>query len=303
MPVSNYYLEHWMDEIHLHGVKRTVVGIQTKYQKIDIVDTSNYGRCLFLDERMQSSEKDSFIYHEALVHPPLLQHPDPQKVMIVGGGEGETLRDILKHKSVKQAVMVDIDKELVDFCRKELREWSGGAFTDKRSKVLYMDARTYLEKTKEKYDVIVIDVTEPIEGGPSFKLYTKEFYQLIHNRLTGDGIITLQAGTTRVYDTDMLTSIAKTVASAFPVVRIYQVIIPSFGLPWGFIMGSKTADPLVCSPARIDQLIRQRGLKKLEYYDGVTHLGMFSLPKFLRQDYEKQKRVITDKKLMTAKFA
>ena len=303
MPASNYYLEHWMDEIHLHGVKKTVVSTQTKYQKIDIVDTSNYGRCLFLDERMQSSEKDSFIYHEALVHPPLLLHPDPKKVMIVGGGEGETLRDILKHKSVKQAVMVDIDKQLVDFCRKELPEWAGGAFTDKRSKILYMDARTYLERSKEKFDVIIIDLTEPIEGGPSFKLYTREFYQLLHSRLTEHGIITLQAGTTRVHDTDMLTAIAKTIACAFPVVNIYQVIIPSFGLPWGFIMGSKTYDPLTYSPAQIDHLIQKRGLKKLEFYDGVTHLGMFCLPKFLRRDFEKQQRVITDKKLMTAKFA
>jgi spermidine synthase len=302
MPASNYYLEHWMDEIHLHGIKRTVVGTRTRFQKIDIVDTHNYGRCLFLDDRMQSSERDSFIYHEALVHPPLLLHPDPKKVMIVGGGEGETLRDILKHKSVRQAVMVDIDRQMVDFCRKELPEWAGGAFEDKRSRVHYMDARAYLEKSKETFDVIIIDLTEPIEGGPSFKLYTKEFYQLLYRRLSPQGLITLQAGTTRCGDTAMLTSIARTIACAFPVTRIYQVIIPSFGLPWGFILGSKQADPLAYAPARIDALIKQRGLKNLEYYDGIAHLGMFSLPKFLRHDFEKQKRVITDKNLLTAKF-
>jgi spermidine synthase len=220
----------------------------------------------------------------------------------VGGGEGETLRDILKHKSVRQAVMVDIDRQMVDFCRKELPEWAGGAFEDKRSRVHYMDARAYLEKSKETFDVIIIDLTEPIEGGPSFKLYTKEFYQLLYRRLSPQGLITLQAGTTRCGDTAMLTSIARTIACAFPVTRIYQVIIPSFGLPWGFILGSKQADPLAYAPARIDALIKQRGLKNLEYYDGIAHLGMFSLPKFLRHDFEKQKRVITDKNLLTAKF-
>jgi spermidine synthase len=302
MPISNYYLEHWMDEIHMHGVKRTVVSTQTKYQKIDIVDTYNYGRCLFLDERLQSSEYDSFIYHEALVHPPLLLHPDPRKVMIVGGGEGETLRDILKHRSVEKVIMVDIDKELVDFCKKELPQWAGGAFKDKRTKVIHMDARAYLEKTKEVFDVIIIDLTEPIEGGPSFKLYTKEFYQLVHKRLSPYGLITLQAGTTRPWDTDMLTSIAKTISCAFPITRIYQVMIPSFGLPWGFIMGSKDADPLTYSPSQIDSLIKKRGLRSLEYYDGITHLSMFALPKYLRRDYDMQKRIITDKNLMIAKF-
>jgi spermidine synthase len=302
MPASNYYLEHWIDEIHLHGIKRTVVGTKTKFQKIDIVDTHNYGRCLFLDERMQSSERDSFIYHEALVHPPLLLHPEPKKVMIVGGGEGETLRDILKHKTVKQAVMVDIDREMVEFCKKELPEWAGGAFKDKRSQVHYMDARAYLEKSKETFDVIIIDLTEPIEGGPSFKLYTKEFYQLLYRRLSPNGLITLQAGTTRCGDTQLLTAIARTISCAFPVTCIYQVIIPSFGLPWGFIMGSKAADPLVYAPAQIDALIKKRGLKNLNYYDGITHLGMFALPKFLRRDFEKQKRVITDRNLLTAKF-
>lgn len=302
MPVSNYYLEHWINEMHLHGVKKTVVSTQTKYQKIDIIDTYNYGRCLFLDERLQSSEYDSFIYHEALVHPPLLAHPDPQKIMIVGGGEGETLREILKHKTVKQVVMVDIDKELVEFCKKELPQWAGGAFKDRRSKVLYMDARAYLEKTKEIFDVIIIDLTEPIEGGPSFKLYTKEFYQLIHKKLSAHGLITLQAGTTRPWDTDMLTAIAKTISCVFPTTRIYQVMIPSFGLPWGFILGTKIVDPLTFSPAQVDMQIKKRGLKKLEYYDGITHLSMFALPKYLRKDFDKQERVITDKNLMMAKF-
>lgn len=302
MVASNYYLEHWIDEIHLHGVSQTVVGTRTKYQKIDIVDTINYGRCLFLDERMQSSEHDSFIYHEALVHPPLLLHPNPQKVMIVGGGEGETLRDILRHGSVKQVVMVDIDRELVEFCRRELPEWSGGAFKDKRSKIVYMDARKYLEKTREIFDVIIIDLTEPIEGGPSFKLYTKEFYGLIYRKLSKGGLITLQAGTTRPGDTGLLTAIARTISSTFPITRIYQVIIPSFGLPWGFIMGSKSADPLVYSPAQIDQLIKTRGLKNLGFYDGITHINMFALPKYLRKEYDNQKRIISDKNLMTAKF-
>lgn len=302
MDTSNYYLEPWVGEYHLHGISRTVVSTRTKYQRIDIVDTPNYGRCLFLDQRLQSSERDSFIYHEALVHPPMILHPHPRKVMIVGGGEGETLRDILKHSTVERAVMVDIDRQMVEFCRRELPQWSGGAFADKRTKLVFMDARAYLEKTKETFDVIIIDLTEPVEGGPSLKLYTREFYRLVHSRLSPQGLMTLQAANARPSDTAMLTTIARTISCAFPVVRVYQVGIPSFGLPWGFIMGSKVSDPLTYSPAQIDRLIRLRGLKKLEYYDGITHLGMFALPKFLRRDLDRQKSIITDRKLLATKF-
>jgi spermidine synthase len=165
-----------------------------------------------------------------------------------------------------------------------------------------MDARAYLKQTRETFDVRIIDLTEPVEGGPSLKLYTREFYSLVHRRLSSQGLITLQAANARPGDTAMLTTIARTISCAFPVVRAYQVGIPSFGLPWGFIMGSKQADPLTYSPAQIDRLIKLRGLKKLEYYDGITHLGMFALPKFLRRDLERQKNVITDRKLMSARF-
>src|SRR3989338_9191628 len=115
-------------EGHMHGIDNIVFYKQTQFQQIEILDTKSYGRCLVLDGKMQSSEVDEYIYHEALVHPAMLTHPHPEKVFIVGGGEGATLREILRHKSVKQVLMVDIDQEVVESCKLYLPQWSQGAF-------------------------------------------------------------------------------------------------------------------------------------------------------------------------------
>lgn len=303
MEAQNFYLEYSDNEIHLHGVKRIIHCQRTRYQKVAIVDTYNYGRVLFLDDRVQSSERDSFIYHEALVHPPLLIHPHPRRVMIVGGGEGETLRTVLQHGTVTQAVMVDIDGELVKLCRRYLPRWSGGAFRDRRARVVIADARTYLERHETKYDAIIIDLPEPVEGGPAIKLYTREFYRLIADRLTASGTMALQAGTTKPGDTGILATIARTIRTAFPLVAVYQVNVPSFGLPWGLILASKGPDPLAYTPGAVDKLIAQRNLKGLQFYDGIAHQGMFSLPRFLRRDLGRSGRIITDKQVLVTKFS
>lgn len=302
MQAENFFMEYSENEIHLHGIKRTVASLQTKYQKASIVDTHNYGRTLFLDDRVQSSERDSFIYHEALVHPPMLLHPGPKRVMVVGGGEGETLRTVLEHPTVERAVMCDIDGELVKLCAKHLPEWSGGAFRDRRTKVVIDDARGWLQRTRERFDAIIIDLPEPMEGGPAIKLYTREFYRLVHARLTEHGMITLQAGTTKPGDTGMLGSIVWTIGSAFPVTAVYQVNVPSFGLPWGLVFASKGIDPMTYSAAQIDKLIAIRRLRKLKFYDGVAHQGMFALPRFLRQDMCRRHPVITDRKALVTSF-
>jgi spermidine synthase len=302
MQAENFFMEYSENEIHLHGIKRIVASLQTKYQKASIVDTHNYGRTLFLDDRVQSSERDSFIYHEALVHLPMLLHPSPRRVLVVGGGEGETLRTVLEHPGVERAVMCDIDGELVRLCARHLPEWSGGAFRDRRTKMVIDDARAWLQRSKQKFDIIIIDLPEPVEGGPAIRLYTREFYKLVHSRLTEHGMITLQAGTTKPGDTGMLGSIAWTIATSFPVVSICQVNVPSFGLPWGLIFASKGIDPLTYSPSQIDKLIAGRRLRKLRFYDGVAHQGMFALPRYLRQDLCRKHQVISDKKALVARF-
>jgi spermidine synthase len=255
------------------------------------MQTGAFGKALVLDDKIQSSDFDEFIYHESLVHPALITHPQPKKVFVAGGGEGATLREILAHKSIERAVMIDIDKDVIKICKKYLPEYSKGAFDDARTELRHEDARAYLEKTREKFDAIIIDLTEPIEEGPAYLLYTKEFYRMVYDRLTVNGLMSVQAGCASLIELVNFSAVFQTLKSIFPVVLPYQADIPSFGGPWGFCLASKGILP----PAQveIDKHITARKLN-LKYYDGRTHQYMFSVAKPLREYLEKQARLITD---------
>ncbi len=292
---SKWFIESLSpSEGHMHGIDTIVYSKQTKYQRMEIIDTLSYGRCLVLDSKLQSSASDEFIYHEALVHPALLTHPNPEKVFIVGGGEGASLREILRHRSIKKVLMVDIDQEVVESCRQYLPEWHQGAFVDPRTELQYLDARRCLEESKETYDIIIIDISEPVEEGPAYLLYTKEFYSLVTERLSPDGIISLQAGTTSAQTLLNFTAVYQTLKQSFPIVCGYQASIPSFGLPWGFAIASKRFDPRSISNQEIDQRIAERVNGDLTYYNGEIHQGQFLLPKHIRLQMEKQDRIIED---------
>ena len=131
---------------------------------------------LVLDHHTQSAALDEANYHESLVHPAMMSHPCPRTVFIGGGGEGATAREILKHSSVERVVMVDIDEEVCKICQVQMPEWGDGAWEDKRFEVFYEDAKAWLENTTEKFDVIIMDISDPIEAGPGWLLYTQEFY-------------------------------------------------------------------------------------------------------------------------------
>lgn len=274
------------DLIQQLAIKRIVFSAETKYQRVEIIDAFGFGRCLILDGKIQSSEIDEFIYHEALVHPPMLLHPHPKTVFIAGGGEGATLREVLSHKTVKKVVMVDIDEEIVRICREYLPSWHQGAFADNRAEIHFLDAKEYFLQDTQKYDVIIMDITDPVEGGPSFHLYTQEFYRLVKERLLPQGIISIQAGPSRLPILHTFLSIVNTLKSVFLFVMPYQVEVPSFGGGWGFVLASLSPLP-VLSPQEIDLRLSLRVNRDLRFYDGITHQSLFSLPKYLRKELEK----------------
>ena len=282
-------------EGHMHAIVRTVVTAQTKFQHMEILETASYGKCLVLDGRIQSSQADEFIYHEALVHPGMLaSEAPPASALVIGGGEGATLREILKYPSIRRAVMCDIDTEVVALCRQHLPEMHRGAFEDARTELRHEDARAYLENTRDRFDYISIDLVEPLEEGPACLLFTKEFYTIVRDRLTPGGTVTMQAGMTKVADEAFFTALHRTLSEVFPIVRGYQTFVSCFGTPWGFLLGSKRVDPEQLDVARVDALIAERVKGELQYWDGQTHQHAFSLPKFLRAAIQKETRVITD---------
>jgi len=281
------------DLIQLHSVEEVLYRGQTQFQSIEIIRTGSFGKCLVLDDRIQSSDVDEFIYHEALVQPAMITHPCPEKIFVAGGGEGATLREILFHNTVKKAVMVDIDKEVIAICKRFLPEYSQGAFEDKRTELYHTDAREYLAECGETFDIVIIDLTEPIEEGPAYLLYTQEFYEMVRKRLTDDGIIAVQAGSAALTELVNFSSVFTTLKSVFAEVHPYQIDVPSFGGPWGFCLASMNLNPIM-STSEVDSRISARSLNHLKAYDGQTHQSMFHLPKHIKADLESQGRLITD---------
>ena len=280
--------------VQRYRVRGTLYTGQTRYQSMQVIDTYDFGRCLVLDGKLQSSQRDEFIYHEALVHPALITHSQPSAVFIAGGGEGATLREVLAHHSVKKAVMVDIDQEAVDVCRRFLPSLHQGCFDDSRVELLHLDARKYLSESKQKFDAIVMDITDPVEGGPSWMLYTREFYRIVSDRLAPGGVLAVQSGPANFHDMAVFTAINNTLGEVFPKVFPYTAGVPSFGGAWGFMLAAKDLDPLALSASEIDSRLSIRVGKELLFYDGTTHQGMFSLPRYLREAMCERKVVITD---------
>ena len=290
-----YYVEQHSPSMRFaYRVRHPIFSGRTRFQKVDIVELEVFGKTVFLDEKIQSAAVDEYIYHESLVHPALVAHPAPRRVFVAGGGEGATLREILRHNTVERAVMVDIDGEFVDLCRVHLPEWHQGAFDDPRVEVIHDDARKYLFDTEEVYDVVISDLTEPLEEGPSQLLFTREFYAGVQERLAPDGMLVVQSASADPVYADFVASIARTLEELFPVVRVYWAFVFSFQMPWSFVVASRRVDPALLVEKEVEVRLRERGVKGLRYYSPELHPAMFRLPAYLRY-LLRNGRVLTDR--------
>ena len=291
-----WFFEKFTDDL-LYGYKAEEIYYsgRTQFQQVDIVKLGVFGKTLFLDSKIQSAHIDEYIFHESLVVPALVTHAAPRKVMIAGGGEGATLREVLRARTVERAVMVDIDGKLVELCKQYMPEWSAGAYEDPRAEVVIGDAKEYLWKTEEKFDVIISDLTEPLEGGPSVYLFTKEFYQRVYEVLTDDGVLAVQSGSADPFYNQFLAAIVKTLKEVFPYVRPYWAFILSFNMPWGFTLASKKKDPVVLTVQEVKERVEQLGLEGLRYYTPRMHQAMFVLPPYIEEAVEKAE-VMTDER-------
>lgn len=292
---GNWHYEHITpDLLQAERVDRVVYSARTQFQSMVIQDTACFGRSLVLDDKTQSTELDEFVYHESLVQPAMLAHAAPKSVFVAGGGEGATIREVFAHDGVERVVMADIDREVVDACRKYLPGFHRGAFDDPRLELLHVDALAYLQDTSEPFDVAIIDVPDPLEGGPAHVLYTREFYELLRVRLGPGGLFVAQSGPTGpAFYEQCFSAVASTIGSVFDSVSAYEAFVPSFGSTWGFVVGSLGHNPAVMEAPEVDRLIAERISGPLRHYDGTTHEGMFALPKYLRKAMTDETRVIT----------
>ena len=292
---GNWFIEGVYADLNVMlKVREVFFSGSTAYQKVEVLDSELFGRSLVLDGKTQSTERDEHIYHETLVHPAMLCHPEPKQVFIGGGGEGGTLREVLAHKSVERATMIDLDPEVVALCRQYLPNHHQGSFDDPRTYLLHEDARAYLQNTSDFYDVIILDLVDPLEGGTAALLYTQEFYSLAKARLNPGGVLVTQSGPAGLLSyTECFTTIFNTLGTLFDHSKAVQVHIPAFQTLWGFTIASDTAFPQV-SEDEIEAALASRLSKQLQYLDGESYSNMHSLTKFQRDGIKTETRINKD---------
>ncbi|MEM1534490.1 MAG: polyamine aminopropyltransferase [Nitrososphaerota archaeon] len=276
--LSQWYSE-WISEdvVEAFKVVRPIYRGQTRYQRLEILETVPYGACLLLDGKMQSSLLDEHIYHETLVHPAMCLHGEPRRVVIIGGGEGATLREVLRWQTVEEAFLVDLDREVVETCRKYLPQLSSGAFDDPRVRLFFEDGRRWVaEKLDGVVDVFIVDVTDPFERGPSYLLYTEEFYNLLRSKLSEGGVVATHA-TSPTHTPLAYHSIKKTMQTVFNSVSELATIVVSFSSVWGFLYGSKKAGLESMRREDVDERLSRGGVRGLRFYTGAIHEALREL--------------------------
>ena len=249
---------------------------RTPYQYLEIYESPLFGRMLVLDGAVQTTEGDEFAYHEMLAHPALCTHPAPRRVLIIGGGDGGLLEEVLKHP-VERVTMVEIDEAVVRAARQHLGTICRRAFDDPRTALVIGDGIAYVRKTEDRFDVVLVDSPDP--QGPAAGLFAPEFYAHVGRRLTPDGLVAVQSGSA-VYQQDLIRTVRRHLGAAFPIVRTYLATVAAYpGGLWSFSLGSLGRDPLTAEPTAIAQRIGEFGLR---YFTASRHHAAFDLPPYLR---------------------
>jgi spermidine synthase len=251
-------------------VRKVLYNRKSAFQKIEIVENRDFGRVLFLDGLLQTTEKDEFYYHEMLVHPAMSSHPRPRNVLIIGGGDGGALREILRHP-VEKAWMVEIDGQVVEACRRHFG-WIEEPLAGGRAELVIDDGNVFIRRTRETFDVILVDSSDPV--GPSAVLHEEGFYRKLKSRLRPGGIIAAQAGSLVLHQ-DQHAAKARYLRKMFKHARFYLGPVPTYPVgTWCYTFLSDAVDPTSARKLRIPA-----GLK---YYNPEIHRAAFALPNFLR---------------------
>jgi len=244
---------------------------ESEFQKIDVVETNQFGTLLVLDGMVMTTDKDEFVYHEMISHIAMNTHPNPKKVLVVGGGDGGAIREIVKYPSVEKAILAEIDGRVIEVSKQYLPDIAAG-LSDPRVDVQVIDGIKHVHEHKNEYDIIIVDSTEPI--GPAEGLFAKEFYKSIYEALKEDGIMVAQTESPFI-NNDLISRVFKDINTIFPITRLYLANIPTYpsGL-WSFTIGSKQYDPL----AVLESQMKETNTK---YYTPAIHKSVFALPKFV----------------------
>jgi len=281
-------MDLWYTEKHSENVGITIKTTKTlfsgksKFQQLDIVETLEFGRMMLLDGLVMVTERDEFIYHDMIVHPALFTHPNPRKVLVIGGGDGGSIREIMKHPEVELAVLCEIDglviEKSIEFLPSMASEIDG---TNPRVKLHVDDGLAYIRDHQNEFDVILVDSTDPI--GPAVGLFEEGFYRLVFSTLKDDGIMIAQSESP-FYHAEIQKNIYQNLRGVFPLVEMYQAFIPTYPSGfWSFAFASKIYHPI--TDFDHDRSAQRKFHSR--YYNEDLHLGAFMLPTFARENIAK----------------
>ena len=252
---------------------------RTRFQRMQIYDTPHYGKLFRLDGFNMTSEKEEFVYHENLMHPALTAHPSPKKVLIIGGGDGGSSEEALKHASVEQVTLCEIDADVIQVAKEHFHAVHQGVFDNPKLRVLIGDGMKFVRETQERFDLIALDLNDPM--GPAEALYSNEFFQQCRHALAPGGALVLHIGSP-VARPERVSELAQRLNGIFRIVRPYTMYIPLYGSLWAMAVCSDKLDPKAYTADEIDRRIEQRKMADLRYYNGETHEGVFALPNYVR---------------------
>ncbi|WP_432799767.1 methyltransferase domain-containing protein [Poriferisphaera sp. WC338] len=299
MPGSKLAADLWINEyiseydIRQHGIEEILYKGQTKYQQVYIVKSGDSGKALVLDGKWQSDTGEEFIYHEPLVHVPCVMHGNPKNILVLGGGEGATVREALKWNTAEKVVMVDIDQEVVEACIEHMPEMQQGCFDDPRTELVFGDALHYLDESEGEWDVIISDLSDPIEEGPSFALFTKEYFEKCKRALKPGGVFVVQAGPVAPAEMHLHVRLNKTVNAVFDHVVSYTTQTASYGSPWSYVIGTDKPVDMCPEPEVVDAVLAKQTTGSFRMFDGVSCLGLLCIGKHIRDAIASETTVYT----------
>lgn len=262
------------------SVSELLFEVKTEHQHLEIYETTSFGRVMLLDGVVQTTEKDEYIYHEMMVHVPLFAHPNPKRVLIIGGGDGGILREVLRHKNVEAVTQVEIDQSVIEMCTQYFPKHSDGAFDDPRAKIVIADGKEFVAQCEDKFDVIISDSTDPI--GPGEVLFTSDFYADEKTCLNEGGIMVAQNGVPFMQG-DEITNTYQRLSGLYQDRGFYVTAVPTYSC--GLMTLAWATDDTRLRHQSLDTITEryQKANFSTRYYNPEVHLASFALPNYIRE--------------------
>ena len=259
-----------------HNVQRQ----HTPFQTLEMLDTPSFGRVMRLDDHFMTSEGEEFFYHECMAHPAAMAHPDPQQVLVIGGGDGGLAEELLKHNTVQRLVLAELDEAVIEVSKAQLQRVHNGVWDDPRLQLQIGDGMAYVDSTTDRFDLILLDLTDP--HTPAGSLYSPEALERMRRVLNPGGALVLHLGSP-VFHAEQVRSLSQTLKATFAQVACYGTYVPLYGAYWGMAVCSDRLQPTAVSAAQIEERLAARGVTDLQYYNADIHGALFALPNYYRK--------------------